>query len=308
MTTLPLFRVTSRTHWLLWSYLLIVTAAETITAILSPHAGMILHALLVVILIAHAVLVSKDDERHLAIALILAPMIRVFSLSLPLTKLPQTAWYPIVAVPLLIGAWSISRQAGVSRQALGLQPGNIAVQLMLAGGGLVVGGIEYFVLHPTPMLTTLSWESVWLPVLSLVIFTGFTEELIFRGLLQSLAKPVMGRWALLYVSALFGVLHIGYFSVIDVIYVAVVGLIFAQIVTWCRSILGVTLAHGVANVTLFILLPYTAAHPASTLATVLPWAIGAGALLWIIAVAILAIQGRTQMNAQSVVDRVSSSA
>jgi uncharacterized membrane protein len=61
---------------------------------------------------------------------------------------------------------------------------------------------------------------------------------------------------LLYVSVLFGVMHIGYLSVVDVVFVTCVGLLFAHIVRWGGSILGVTLAHGVTNATLFILMPY----------------------------------------------------
>ena len=38
--------------------------------------------------------------------------------------------------------------------------------------------------------------------LSFLIFTGFTEELVFRGLLQSLSLPIMGRFAFVYVSLL----------------------------------------------------------------------------------------------------------
>jgi len=66
----------------------------------------------------------------------------------------------------------------------GTQRGNLLIQLMLAGGGLVVARIDYFVLHPTPMLATLSWESVWLPILRLGTLEGAINLwLIATGLL-----------------------------------------------------------------------------------------------------------------------------
>jgi membrane protease YdiL (CAAX protease family) len=212
----------------------------------------------------------------LALALTLAPLIRLLSLSLPLIRFPQAAWYPIVAVPLLIAAWIVIRLLGVSRQDLGLRFGNLPLQLMLVGGGLGLGATEYAILRPAPLVSDYSWRSIVLPALSLVIFTGFTEEFIFRGLLQTVSLPVLGRWALLYVALLFAVLHIGYLSVTDVVFVFAVGMLFGEIVRRGGSILGVTLAHGLTNVTLFLIMPYITAHPSSLAANGALWAIWIG--------------------------------
>ena len=43
-----------------------------------------------------------EGERKLALALTLAPLIRILSLALPLARFPQAAWYPLVALPLLL--------------------------------------------------------------------------------------------------------------------------------------------------------------------------------------------------------------
>jgi membrane protease YdiL (CAAX protease family) len=278
MATITSLFAPHRRLWLFWGYLLFVAGAELVTTVFDPSAGMILHALLLVMLVIHGTLTERGIERHLAIALIPAPLIRLLSLSLPLNQLPQIAWYPATAAPLLVATWVVIRQAGLSRQILGLRVGSWPLQLLLASGGFLIGAFEYLILHPAPLLTTLSWDTLWLPALSLVLFTGFTEELIFRGLLQSVARPVLGRWALVYVSLLFGVLHIGYFSVLDVVFVSLIGLLFAYIASWSGSLLGVTLAHGLANITLFLLVPYIVANPSSLAAAVMPWFILVGSI------------------------------
>jgi O-antigen/teichoic acid export membrane protein len=261
-------------HWsayLFWVYLLLVTLAELITSVFNPQAGLVLHALLLVGLLAHGALASRENERRLALALTLAPMIRLLSLSLPLARVPQSAWYPFVSIPLLLASWIIIRQVRVSREALGLRPGNLALQMMLVGGGLGLGALEYMILQPRQIVGDFSWSAVWLPALSLVIFTGFNEELIFRGLLQAMTLPVFGRWAIAYVALLFAVLHIGYLSVLDVVFVFAVGLLFAYVVRWGGSILGVTLAHGLTNITLFIVMPYLDANRTGLLFALAPW-------------------------------------
>jgi uncharacterized protein len=290
-------RAANRLIWFLWGCLLLITVAELVTSMVQPQLGLILHALLLIGLTLYGATGQLTEGRKLALALTLAPLIRLLSLSLPLIRFPQIAWYPIVAIPLLIAAWIVIRLLGLPRQSLGLRRGNLRLQLMLAGGGLGLGTIEYLILQPTPLITTLSWGGVLLPALSLVIFTGFTEELIFRGLLQAVATPVLTRWALIYVSLLFAALHIGYLSLSDVAFVFGVGMLFGQIVRRGGSILGVTLAHGMTNVTLFLIMPYVTQHPSSIAAASAPWVIWGGSALALIAINFLILRSAVGQEA-----------
>ncbi len=272
-----------------WGYLLLLATAEVITATSSPLLGMSLHALLLVGLTLHGALGQQEEDRRLAMALTLAPLTRLLSLAMPLAKVPQVAWYPLISIPLLISAGIIIRALGISRHTLGLRLDNIALQLMLAGGGLGLGVAEYIILQPTPMVTTLSVSSLGIAALSLLIFTGFNEEFIFRGLLQPTAAPVLSRWAIVYVALLFAVLHIGYLSLIDFVFVLAVGLLFGQIVRWTNSIIGVTLAHGLTNITMFLVMPYANTDPVFA-RTILPWIVGGGTAAALCAVYILLVQ------------------
>src|SRR5437867_3237229 len=116
-------QTTSRMLWLLWGYLVLITAAEIVTSIVQPQLGLILHALLLVGLTVYGAAGQLTEERKLALALTLAPLIRLLSLALPLIRFPQVTWYPIVAIPLLIAAWIVIRLLGVPRQTLGLRLG-----------------------------------------------------------------------------------------------------------------------------------------------------------------------------------------
>ena len=279
MMILALKRFSDRSSWLLWSYLAFITLAELVTSIVSPQGGLILHVLILVALTLHGAFAPEHHAGRLALALTLAPLIRLLSLSMPLLSFPQMAWYPVVSIPLLIAMWIVVRQLGVKRHELGLQPGTLPIQLMLIGSGIGLGVTEYVILQPKVLLVELTWQSLWLPALSLIIFTGFTEEVIFRGLLQTLALPALGRWSLLYVSLLFGVLHVGYLSTFDVIFVSAVGLLFAYLVHWGRSILGVTLAHGLTNIMLFLIMPYVTQHPDNPLAELMPWIVAGSTIM-----------------------------
>jgi membrane protease YdiL (CAAX protease family) len=270
--------------------LLLIAVAELLTALVSAELGLIVHALLLVGLTFRGAARQLGAERRLALALTLAPLNRLIALAMPLANVPQLAWYPIVAAPLLIAASITIRQLRVSRVALGLRPGNPLLQLMVMGCGIGLGVAEYIILAPAPLITIVSWNAFALAALILAVCTGFIEELIFRGLLQALAAPALGRWALVYVSLLCGAMHIGHRSFLDVVLVFGVGLLFAQIVRWGGSILGVSLAHGLTNVTLFLIMPYLAQHPTPAVAAIAPWLIWNGIGSTIVAAYILMLR------------------
>ncbi|MDQ3809508.1 MAG: CPBP family intramembrane metalloprotease, partial [Chloroflexota bacterium] len=152
------------------------------------------------------------------------------------------------------------RVLGLSRSQVGLQLGHWPTQLAIALVGLPLGATEYLILRPAPVVPDLNSRDVVLAGLILLVCTGFLEEVLFRGVLQATARQVLGgAWGMVFVSALFAVLHIGHLSAVDVVFVFAVGLAFAWLVAWSGSVLGVTLAHGLTNILLYLFMPLVVA-------------------------------------------------
>jgi membrane protease YdiL (CAAX protease family)/LysM repeat protein len=248
-----------RGWWLWYGYLVALAAAELLIALRSLEAGLALHLTLLFALPIHATF-APARQQALLLTLVFAPLVRLVSLALPLAGLPIQSWWLLTSIPLFISALAAIRILGFSRQQLGLQIDRLPRQLAIALVGIPLAATEYFILHPAPIVVELSWETVLVPAAVLVISTGFLEELLFRGVMQAAAAPLLGRWGLVYVSVLFAVLHIGYLSVLDVVFVFAVGLGFAWLVARTGSLLGVTLAHGLTNVGLFVVFPVLAAQ------------------------------------------------
>src|SRR5204862_5300755 len=155
----------------------------------------------------------------------------MISLALPLSRFPQMFWYPMLAAPLLLATALIARHTRLGWKDLGLRRLSLPLQLALPMGGLGIGALEYLILRPTPSHMDLSWPGVLLSCLILLLFTGFLEELIFRGLMQQFALAALGpRAGLWYIAILFGVLHMGYLSIADIVFVTLIGALFGQIV------------------------------------------------------------------------------
>jgi hypothetical protein len=74
--------------------------------------------------------------------------------------------------------------------------------------------------------------------------------------MQSASTEALGKAAIPYVAIVFAALHVGYKSAPDVAFVFFVALFFSWAVARTGSLLGVTLAHGIANVVLYLVAPF----------------------------------------------------
>jgi len=241
-----------------WLYFLAIVLAEILTVYLQPLAGLLCHVVILAALLIQPIFIAESQQRNLILALSLVPLIRILSLTLPLTQLPQIYWYPLIYAPLLAATIVVMRVVGLKPRHVGLASRDLFIQILLGvTSGFALGVLEYMILQPEPLITSLTLKQLWLPAIILLSTTGFGEELIFRGVLQQLSTQAMGFWrGIIYVSLIFAILHLGFFSLLDVIFVFLVALFFSYTVKNTGSLIGVTLAHGIANSLLYLVMPF----------------------------------------------------
>jgi len=237
-------------------YLAALALAEVLTALVVPRVGLVLHGLLLLVLLLHTGLNWEHPGRGLLLSLAFAPLIRLLSLSLPLVGIPLVYWYLVNSIPLFVATYIAMRTLNLRWHAVGLNLRAWPLQLAVGVVGAIFGYVEYQILRPAPLARSFTLEQLWLPALILLFSTGFMEELIFRGVMQRAAQQALGRLHIVYVSALFAVLHVGYKSLLDVVFVFGVALFFGCVVERTDSILGVSLSHGLTNIVLFLVAPF----------------------------------------------------
>jgi len=239
-------------------YLLAITTAEIVTVFLQPLWGIVAHITILVTVIMRSARSADKPQRQLVLALALVPLTRIVSLSMPLVNIPQIWWYPIMYGPLAIAAVVIMRILGYSRGDVGLNLSlnSLPVQLAIGLTGFGLGVAEYHILKPEAWIYHFTWSELWLPALVLGASAGFVEEFIFRGVLQRSAWERFGWGGLIYVSVIFALLHVGFLSWVDITFVFGVALFFAWVVKRTGSLSGVTLAHALTNITLYLIAPF----------------------------------------------------
>lgn len=239
--------------------------AEIITVFTNPFTGIALHGLTLSALLIASGLGGQADRAteqplsRLLYALALVPLIRIVSLTMPLGRFGGETYYFLAAgLPLFVAAIVVVVTLRIRLTDIGLRRGWRALHLqpLVVLFGLVLGFTEYHILRPKPLIEELTLSQFLVPALVLMFATGFLEEFIFRGILQRTASAALGPLAVLYVSVIFAILHIGYRSGTDVVFVFLIALLYGWVVRKTGSIIGVSVSHGVTNITLFLLVPF----------------------------------------------------
>jgi hypothetical protein len=237
-------------------YILALGAAEAVTAFASQLGGVVLHMALLTVLVILAIKVRDDRSHRLLLALGLAPLTRILSLSMPLSEIADVYWYIIVSVPLLVGVFAVIRVLDLSPEDIGLSARALPLQGAIGLSGLVLGLVDYFILEPDALIPALNWREIIVPTIIFILATGLAEELAFRGVMQHAATEVLTKWGWIVVAVVYGLLQMGHGSVLHGFFAFGVALLFGWIVKRTGSIMGVSMSHGLANVGLYLLYPF----------------------------------------------------
>jgi membrane protease YdiL (CAAX protease family) len=130
-----------------------------------------------------------------------------------------------------------------------MRPWYIAALVLIAVGvGETVASPPSARFH-VPALPTLIAQLVFL-----AFVVGPTEELLFRGLIQTGLRESLGRWGVVIGALLFGFFHLINLAtqplgatVLQVLTAIVIGLVFGVLYDRTRNLVGASVAHGAAD-------------------------------------------------------------
>lgn len=253
------FRVSRTELVLAVVYILGITTAEIMVAYSNLQVGLTLEAIILFALLVNSSMKTSYNFSILLRSMMALPIIRIIGLSIPLMQIQPLYWFPIISVPLFAASFTIMRSQGLSFKNMGFIWGNIPVQLAIALTGVLLGTIEFVILQPKPLIATLNITNLLFASVILIISTGLAEEMLFRGIIQKNSMNVFGTfYGLLYTSLLFTALHIGWDSLYDLIFVFLVAIFYGYSFLKTKSLLGITLSHGISNTFLFLIVPFYA--------------------------------------------------
>lgn len=242
-------------------YLLGLIVAEILTTYVNKIWGLSIHTIILFILLVNAAMVESTDFSNLLRSMMPIPIIRIVGLSIPMMQIKPLYWFPIVAIPLFAASIVIMRRQNLTMKDVGMFMGdyrdNYRVQFFIALTGFITGIMEFFILRPDPLIPQFTPVLLLGGFIVLLLSTGLAEELLFRGILQNNAIKLIGAgWGLLYTSLVFCTMHIGWIYFADLVFVFSVALFYGFCLIKTKSIIGITMAHGISNSMLFLVMPF----------------------------------------------------
>lgn len=236
----------------------LVLIAEELTVI-QPWPGALATVAVMAVLLWGAATAESEDERRLVAALTILPLIRLVSLTLPMSRLSVLLWIGVVTILIATAALIVVRRLRIPRREIGVSSRNLIVQFPLAGIGLGVGVIAFLIL-PRDLLP-IPAGSEPIAAATIVGAAAITQEVLFRGLILMLAVPLLGPLAsVLFAAFLATSLEVGYGSIVNIAFTLVASIIYGYLVWRTGSIVGMALAHALASISLLVLLPAFEGH------------------------------------------------
>jgi len=262
-------------------YLGAIAGAELVIALVAPVWGIVFYFFILLALIFNSatvknklsdVLLSASNDQEVVlnnlpssasqsdymffVALALVPLIRIVSLSMPLADFSVPYRYIIIAVPVAVGILVVASNLHLRPRDIGLTVGSMPLQVLVGVTGIAFGLVDYLILKPEPLISSLGWREIIVPTIILLVTTGFVEELAFRGVMQNASTKLLANWGWVYIAVLYAVLQIGQLSALHFVFSLGIALLFGWTVKRTGSILGVSLGHGLINVGLYLIFPF----------------------------------------------------
>lgn len=235
-------------------YLLAIDATEIITALFSVTWGIAGYIILMLVIVMRAALAHDYFQKRFLLPLALAPIWRLLELVMSLGDLSPIWLYFIVYASLFLTGIIVMRVLEYRAEDIGLSFNSIWGQLGIGLTGILLGSFGYIILRSGSLLPSSNWQ-IFLSLFILLLYAGFIEEFIFRGLMQHGAVDEFGNWGIILISLLTAVSYVRYLSIEWLFFSLAFSLYFGWLTRKTGSILGASLAHGLLNVTLFLVFP-----------------------------------------------------
>lgn len=233
--------------------IVLILLAEYLIFMGKPNAAMPIHAANLIFLILSSIFINN----RIYPALMLLPLFRLLNVAMPIFFNLTLYSYSMVYAPMFIPIYFLVKDGFISRSEAGMTFKGFLYYFPLAiSAGFALGWGEYNVIHPQLLAHGGDIKEIAILIVTMIFFVGIVEEFIFRSSLQTVLEERIGPIAgLLLASLIFGFMHSGYRLPLELFYVTFAGLIFGLLFWLTKSLPIISLAHGVTNISLFLVVP-----------------------------------------------------
>lgn len=247
--------VISKDKLFCWIFAFLICTAEILLSFQNIYISFIIYLFIFLSSLIIASFKYPQPSYSLYLSLALIPLIRIISVSIPLSGMPGVFEFIVVSIPLFITGVIVAKMVGLTYTDLGFKFDSLHNKLLIGFLGILLGFVKYLLFRPGKTDISTAPEGL-LTLVIILIFLGFLEEFLFRGIIYIvLLRELSPKKAVYFTSFLYATLTISSKSFVNVIFAFLMSIILCRLFTRQKSLTGLYIVHGLMNITLYVIYP-----------------------------------------------------
>jgi len=239
-------------HYLITTSILLILS-EALIHFSGVKTAIIAYITVLIFLITLLTLTKSLPKKytHLFQIITLIPLYRIITLSIPIELITYEGYLISTTIAILAGSLVLVHHLKISLADIGLILKDPKLQILCIAAGCVIGYLEWIITNPQQL------ESL-IPGILILTLCAFTDELIFRGLIQQSIEKAQGSSfiAILLTSILYTTFFISVPFSLELLLIFLVSIFYGYVVSKSKSIIGVSISHALVNIFCLIAIPY----------------------------------------------------
>ena len=239
-------------HYLTITSLLLVLS-EILTYYSGVKTGLFAYiTVLIFLIILYTLTKSLTDEYTRVFQIItLIPLYRIITLSIPTELITYNGYFILTTITILFASLILVYLLKFPLADIGLVLKDPKLQILCIAAGCVIGYLKWRIIN-------LQLFEPSIPGVLTLILCAFTEELIFRGLIQqSIEKAQRNSFiAILLTSILYTTFFIPFLFSLELLLIFLISIFYGYVVSRSKSIIGVSISHALVNICCLVIIPY----------------------------------------------------
>ncbi len=234
-----------------------IIVAEAFLFLKYTSYGITLHIITLLALSLAASRIRDIETSNLLQVLALLPLFRILNTTMPIFFTRTLYIFPLVYGPIFISIYYVAKNQKFSKREIDVSFEKLHIYFPASVVlGMVLGRIEYSIITVESLIPVPTFQNVLVFIVIMLIFTGLSEELLFRCMVQTRLEQSAGSMGgLIIASLLFGAMHSGYGTLYEIIFTTSAGFLIGYLFQRTRSLTFIALIHGMINVFLFGFIP-----------------------------------------------------
>jgi membrane protease YdiL (CAAX protease family) len=231
----------------------VLVAGEVITLTMGAAAGVLAHAVVLVGL--RGLTRRPGPTQRLTLAVAVLPLVRILSLAVPAAIVPIVYWYLEIGLAGTEGALLVMRRLNLSPHDVGLRRAPIAEIATVGIIGALLGIPAYLIGGRLDLGHGGGLVGLAIASAVVIVFVGFFEELLFRGLIQSAGTALFSRGGVLLSVGATVLMYSASLNPRYIVFAALVATFFGLVARRSGSIAGPIAGHSALALMQLVVLP-----------------------------------------------------